>query len=114
MGTALMVGVFLVVQLWRDLRFLGAFVTGLVALLLGLATVNFYVPITPLPPALQSIWLVIHVFVATLGDRVLRRRRRAVDRAAAAVAARGGQDAGLAVPALVPDVGDASRTWRTA
>lgn len=66
LGTALMVAVFLAVQFWRDLRFLGAFVTGLVALLLGLATVNFYVPITPLPPALQSIWLVIHVFVATL------------------------------------------------
>lgn len=66
LGTALMVAVFLAVQLWRDIRFLGAFVTGLVALLLGLAAVNFYVPITPLPPALQSVWLVIHVFVATL------------------------------------------------
>jgi cytochrome c-type biogenesis protein CcsB len=61
-----MVAVFLAVQLWRDVRFLGAFVTGLVALLLGLASVNFYVPVTPLPPALQSVWLVIHVFVATL------------------------------------------------
>jgi cytochrome c-type biogenesis protein CcsB len=66
LGTALMVAVFLAVQLWRDVRFLGAFVTGLVALLLGLASVNFYVPVTPLPPALQSVWLVIHVFVATL------------------------------------------------
>jgi cytochrome c-type biogenesis protein CcsB len=66
LGTALMIAVFLAVQLWRDVRFLGAFVTGLVVLLLGLAAVNFYVPITPLPPALQSVWLVIHVFVATL------------------------------------------------
>jgi cytochrome c-type biogenesis protein CcsB len=66
MGTAFMVGVFLVVQVWRDVRFLGAYITGLVALLLGLASVNFYVPVTPLPPPLQSIWLVIHVFVATL------------------------------------------------
>jgi cytochrome c-type biogenesis protein CcsB len=66
LGTALMIGVFLLVQVWRDVRFVGAFVTGLVALLLGLASVNFYVPITPLPPALQSVWLVIHVFVATL------------------------------------------------
>jgi cytochrome c-type biogenesis protein CcsB len=66
LGTAFMVGVFLVVQLWRDVRFIGAFVTGLVALLLGLAAVNFYVPISPLPPALQSVWLYIHVFVATL------------------------------------------------
>jgi cytochrome c-type biogenesis protein CcsB len=67
LATAFMVGVFLVVQVWRDVRFLGAYVTGLVALLLGLASVNFYVPVTPLPPPLQSVWLVIHVFVATLG-----------------------------------------------
>jgi cytochrome c-type biogenesis protein CcsB len=67
LATGFMVGVFLVVQVWRDVRFLGAYVTGLVALILGLATVNFYVPVTPLPPALQSVWLVIHVFVATLG-----------------------------------------------
>ena len=66
LGTAFMVGVFLVVQVWRDVRFLGAYITGLVALLLGLASVNFYVPVSPLPPALQSIWLYIHVFVATL------------------------------------------------
>ncbi|MEO8095431.1 MAG: cytochrome c biogenesis protein CcsA, partial [Pseudolysinimonas sp.] len=68
MGTAFMVAVFLAVQLWRDVKFVGAFVTGLVALLLGLASVNFYVPITPLPPALQSVWLVVHVFVATLAS----------------------------------------------
>jgi cytochrome c-type biogenesis protein CcsB len=66
MGTALTIAVFLAVQFWRDLRFLGAFIVGLVVLLLGLSAVNFYVPITPLPPALQSVWLVIHVFVATL------------------------------------------------
>lgn len=66
MGTALTIAVFLAVQFWRDVRFLGAFIVGLVVLLLGLSAVNFYVPITPLPPALQSVWLVIHVFVATL------------------------------------------------
>ena len=65
-GLALVVLVFLGVQLWRDLRFLGAYVTGLVSILLALATVNFYVAVSPLPPPLQSIWLVIHVFVATL------------------------------------------------
>ena len=66
-GTGIMVGVFLLVNLWRDIRFLGAYVTGIVSLLLGLATVNVYIDIVPLPPALQSAWLVIHVFVATLG-----------------------------------------------
>jgi cytochrome c-type biogenesis protein CcsB len=66
-GTAIMIGVFIFIQLWRDVKFLGAYITGIVILLLGLASVNFYVAVTPLPPALQSAWLVIHVFVATLG-----------------------------------------------
>jgi cytochrome c-type biogenesis protein CcsB len=66
-GTGIMVGVFLLVNIWRDVKFLGAYITGIVALLLGLATVNVYIDIAPLPPALQSAWLVIHVFVATLG-----------------------------------------------
>jgi cytochrome c-type biogenesis protein CcsB len=65
-GTAIIVGVFLVAQIWRDLRFLGAYVTGVVVLLATLATVNFYVDVTPLPPPLQSAWLVIHVLVAML------------------------------------------------
>jgi len=65
-GTGLMVLVYLVSLFWRDLRFLAAYITGIVAILLGLATVNLYVAVVPLPPALQSAWLVIHVFVATL------------------------------------------------
>lgn len=65
-GTAIIVGVFLLVQVWRDLRFLGAYVTGIVVLLATLATANFYVDVTPLPPALQSAWLGIHVLVAML------------------------------------------------
>lgn len=66
-ATAIIVGVFLAAQFWQDLRFLGAYITGFVMLLLGLGTVNFYVAVSPLPPALQSPWLVIHVFVASLG-----------------------------------------------
>jgi cytochrome c-type biogenesis protein CcsB len=66
-GTLLIVAVFLVVIARVDLRFLGSFVIGLVTVLLGLATANFYVEVVPLPPALQSAWLVIHVFVASLG-----------------------------------------------
>lgn len=66
-GTLVVTTVFLVVLLISktDLRFLGTFITGLVLVLLGIATVNFYVSVVPLPPALQSVWLVIHVFVAT-------------------------------------------------
>ncbi|WP_442965603.1 MULTISPECIES: c-type cytochrome biogenesis protein CcsB [unclassified Rathayibacter] len=66
-GTLIIIGVFLGVQLRWDLRFLGAFITGLVLVLLGVATVNYYVDVVPLPPALQSYWLVIHVLVAILG-----------------------------------------------
>lgn len=66
-ATAIIVGVFLVVQFWQDLRFLGSFITGFTLIALGVTTVNFYVDVVPLPPALQSAWLVIHVFVASLG-----------------------------------------------
>jgi cytochrome c-type biogenesis protein CcsB len=70
-ATAIIVGVFLAVQFWQDLRFLGAFVIGFTLVALGLATVNFYVDVVPLPPALQSAWLVIHVFVASLATGFL-------------------------------------------
>jgi cytochrome c-type biogenesis protein CcsB len=66
-ATAIIVGVFLLVQFWQDLRFLGSFVVGFALIALGIATTNFYVDVVPLPPALQSAWLVIHVFVASLG-----------------------------------------------
>ena len=66
-GTLLVTTVYLVVILIskQDLRFLGTFISGLVLVLLGVATVNFYVSVVPLPPALQSAWLIIHVFVAS-------------------------------------------------
>ena len=66
-ATLIIVAVFLVVQFFADVKFVGAFITGLVTLFLGGATTAFYVAVTPLPPALQSYWLVIHVFVASLG-----------------------------------------------
>ena len=65
-GTGIIVGVFVVANLWKDLRFLGTFVTGLAVLLLVLATRNLYVDVVPLPPALDSAWLVVHVLVAIL------------------------------------------------
>lgn len=66
-SSVIAVGVFLFLQFWQDLRFLGTYISGITLIVLGVGTVNFYVPVTPLPPALQSYWLVIHVFVATLG-----------------------------------------------
>lgn len=69
--TLLIVLVFLVVGLWLDLRFLGTFITGFATLWLGLTTVAFHVDVVPLVPALQSPWLVIHVFVASLSTGFL-------------------------------------------
>jgi cytochrome c-type biogenesis protein CcsB len=66
-GTLIMVLVFLVALTRVDVRFLGALISGFVVVLLGIATVSFHVAVSPLPPALQSYWLVIHVLVAMLG-----------------------------------------------
>ncbi|GAA1997586.1 c-type cytochrome biogenesis protein CcsB [Microbacterium pumilum] len=65
-GTMLIVAVYLGVLFRYDLRFLGTFITGLVVVLLGGATLAFYVEIVPLMDPLKSVWLVIHVFVASL------------------------------------------------
>ena len=65
-GTALIVAVYLLVLRRFDLRFLGAFLIGMVVLLLGGATITFYVDVVPLMDPLKSVWLVIHVFVASL------------------------------------------------
>ena len=70
-GTCTIVLVFLVVQFVVDLRFLGALVTGLTVLFLGITKLNFYVSIVPLQPALDSYWLVIHILVAVLAVGVL-------------------------------------------
>jgi cytochrome c-type biogenesis protein CcsB len=70
-ATMLIVLVFLVSQFWQDLRFLGTFVTGMVTLFLGIATVGFRVEVMPLQPALQSGWLVVHVFIASLATGFL-------------------------------------------
>jgi cytochrome c-type biogenesis protein CcsB len=65
-GTLLIVAVYLGVLFRYDLRFLGTFITGLTVVLLGGATLAFYVEIVPLMDPLKSVWLVIHVFVASL------------------------------------------------
>ncbi len=66
-ATLALVGVFLGISVFRDVRFVGSFITGFAILALGIVATNFYVAVTPLPPALQDYWLVIHVFVAVLG-----------------------------------------------
>ncbi|MFT4211868.1 MAG: c-type cytochrome biogenesis protein CcsB [Microbacterium sp.] len=64
-GTMLIIAVYLAVLFRYDLRFLGAFVTGLIVVLLGGSSL-LWVEVTPLSDPLKSVWLVIHVFVASL------------------------------------------------
>lgn len=65
-ATVAVVLVFLIVQFFVDIRFLGTLVTGIVILFLMITKVNYYVPIVPLPDVLNSYWLVIHILVAVL------------------------------------------------
>ncbi|MDQ1085051.1 MULTISPECIES: c-type cytochrome biogenesis protein CcsB [Microbacterium] len=65
-GLLLIVAVYLAVLTRYDLRFLGSLMTGLAVLLLGGATLAFHVEVVPLADPLKSIWLVVHVFVASL------------------------------------------------
>lgn len=67
MGICAVVAVYLGFLLAKDIHFIGAFVTGFAVLVLLIASIFWYRPDAPLQPALQSYWLVIHVFVAILG-----------------------------------------------
>lgn len=100
-GTLLIIAVYLGVLFRYDLRFLGAFITGMVGLLMGGATL-FHVDVVPLMDPLKSVWLVIHVFVASLATaffaiafglsvlQLMQARRERKVLAAAAVAEGGG------------------------
>ena len=112
-GTMLIVAVYLVVLLRYDLRFLGTFITGLVTVLLGATAIWFYTVVVPLSDPLKSVWLVIHVFVASLATalfalafalsvmQLLQARRERLAIAADAVAAEE-RDAEASVVAETP------------
>jgi cytochrome c-type biogenesis protein CcsB len=70
-GAVVVTGVFLVLLLQRDLRYLGTFVVGPVLLMLGLSVTVLYTESAQLVPALQSYWLVIHVSVAFVASALL-------------------------------------------
>jgi cytochrome c-type biogenesis protein CcsB len=70
-GSFVALAVFLGLSLRRDVRFLGAFVTGLVVVFLVLGLNAFYVAATGVQPALQHYWLVIHVGVAVAATGIL-------------------------------------------
>ncbi|GAA2546634.1 cytochrome c-type biogenesis protein CcsB [Neomicrococcus aestuarii] len=67
-GAAIVAVVYLIALRKKDLRFMGAFVVGLVTLMLCAATIGFPTPVAHLIPALQSPWLVIHVSIAVLSS----------------------------------------------
>ncbi|MFD7021058.1 c-type cytochrome biogenesis protein CcsB [Promicromonospora sukumoe] len=69
-GTFVAVAVFVGVNTRRDVRFLGAFVSGLGVLFLVLAQEKFFVEAMGVQPALQKYWLVIHVGVAILATGI--------------------------------------------
>ncbi|MGH3654845.1 c-type cytochrome biogenesis protein CcsB [Glutamicibacter sp.] len=67
-GAFLVALVFLLVLIFKDLRFMGSFISGLVTLMLCGATIGFPTPVGHLVPALQSPWIVIHVSIAVLAS----------------------------------------------
>jgi len=70
-ATALVVvAVYLVALIFRDLRFVGTLVSGLALIMMCAATISFATPVGHLKPALQSYWLVIHVSIAVLASGV--------------------------------------------
>ncbi|WP_314430334.1 c-type cytochrome biogenesis protein CcsB [Microbacterium lacticum] len=125
-GTMLIVAVYLVVLLRYDLRFLGTFITGLVTVLLGATAIWFYTVVVPLSDPLKSVWLVIHVFVASLATALFalafalsvlqllqaRRERLAVaaDEACGYAAL---ADTGAGAPAVNPAIKSGPRFLRT-
>lgn len=59
--------VFIIVELKYRIKFIGVFVVPVALIGMGLAALNSNKEIEPLIPALQSIWLHIHVATATIG-----------------------------------------------
>jgi cytochrome c-type biogenesis protein CcsB len=65
-GAFVVTAIYLLAQIWRDLKFISTFVSGFVVLIIGCANTLFYVQVDSLMPALQDYWLVIHVSVAIM------------------------------------------------
>ena len=57
---------YLVLAVRFGMRWLGLFVTLLLTVGLGLAVTVFYVAVSPLVPALHSVWFVIHIVAAAV------------------------------------------------
>src|SRR5690606_41093451 len=64
--TLVAAGTFLLIQRWRDLRYLGALVVTPTLLALGLAVSVLYIAADGVRPAPDPYWPIIHVAVATI------------------------------------------------
>ncbi|GAA1740376.1 c-type cytochrome biogenesis protein CcsB [Rothia terrae] len=69
-GAFLVAIIFLLVLVFRDIRFVGTIVSGLATLMMTVASVVYPTPVGHLVPALQSYWLVIHVSIAVLASAI--------------------------------------------
>ena len=63
--------VYLVWALRGRMRWLGLFITALIAVGDGLAATVFYVAVGPLVPALHSVWFLIHILAALISGAAL-------------------------------------------
>ena len=92
-GTFVVAAFYLVMSRRYALDWLGPVVVTFVLALLMVAVVWLYDPTGPLPEALNSHWLVIHVVSAILGDRRVHPRRDDLGRLPAQAASRRGRPA---------------------
>lgn len=70
-ATAMVVVGYLIFLAYRDVRYLGTFVTLTVLLVLGLCITVFYTPVAQVIPALDNYWIWIHVPIAILSTVIL-------------------------------------------
>ncbi|MCI2264725.1 c-type cytochrome biogenesis protein CcsB [Sediminivirga luteola] len=70
-ATALIGVAYLVSLFFRDLRFMGTFVSGALLIALGLCITVLYTPAAQLIPALDTYWILIHVPVAIFSTVLL-------------------------------------------
>ena len=64
MGTFVAIGAFLVIQAFKEIRYIGGFVTFVALLFLVVGMNVFHIKADSVQPALQRYWLVIHVGIA--------------------------------------------------
>lgn len=70
-ASAMVVVGYLIFLAYRDVRYLGTFVTLTVLLVLGLCITVFYTPVAQVIPALDNYWIWIHVPIAILSTVIL-------------------------------------------